>query len=114
MARIYRFARLTLSVDSLHLMDWSELAQAAGYVEQAHFTKEFKDFTGYTPTANLTLRRRFPAEKGSRRTAVRCQPIEFTSQTVPGAARSGGDASGDQIRSCGHGEAPRRTSPGER
>jgi AraC-like DNA-binding protein len=64
MARIYRFARLILSVDALHQVDWSELAHAAGYFDQAHFSKEFKDFTGHTPTAYLALRRRFPAEKG--------------------------------------------------
>lgn len=64
LARIYRFARLILSVDALHPVDWSELAQASGYFDQAHFSKEFKDFTGHTPTAYLTLRRRFPAKKG--------------------------------------------------
>ena len=63
-ARIYRFARLVLSVDALRPVDWSERAQAAGYFDQAHFSKEFKDFTGHTPTAYLRLRRRFPAEKG--------------------------------------------------
>jgi AraC-like DNA-binding protein len=64
MARIYRFARLILSVDALHPVDWSQLVHAAGYFDQAHFSKEFKDFTGHTPTAYLALRRRFPAEKG--------------------------------------------------
>jgi AraC-like DNA-binding protein len=64
MARIYRFARLILSVDAAHPVDWSQLAQAAGYFDQAHFSKEFKDFTGHTPTAYLTLRRQFPAEQG--------------------------------------------------
>ena len=63
-ARIYRFARLILSVDALHPVDWSQLAEAAGYFDQAHFSKEFKDFTGHTPTAYLALRHRFPAEKG--------------------------------------------------
>ncbi|MFI6786966.1 DUF6597 domain-containing transcriptional factor [Nonomuraea sp. NPDC050383] len=63
-ARIYRFARLILSVDPLRPVDWSELAQTAGYFDQAHFSKEFKDFTGHTPTEYLDLRRRFPAERG--------------------------------------------------
>lgn len=63
-ARIYRFARLILSVDARNPVDWAELAQAAGYFDQAHFSKEFKDFTGHTPTAYLALRRRFPAERG--------------------------------------------------
>jgi AraC-like DNA-binding protein len=63
-ARIYRFARLILSVDALRPVDWSQLAQTAGYFDQAHFSREFKDFTGHTPTEYLALRRRFPAEQG--------------------------------------------------
>ncbi len=62
-ARIYRFARLILSVDARLPVDWPELAHAAGYFDQAHFSKEFKDFTGSTPTDFLALRRRFPAEQ---------------------------------------------------
>ncbi|WP_021593028.1 helix-turn-helix domain-containing protein [Actinomadura welshii] len=63
-ARIYRFARLILSVDARRPVDWSDLAHAAGYYDRAHFTREFKDFTGHTPTEFLALRRRFPAEEG--------------------------------------------------
>jgi AraC-like DNA-binding protein len=63
-ARIYRFARLILSVDALRPVDWSDLAQTAGYFDRAHFSREFKDFTGHTPTEYLALRRRFPAERG--------------------------------------------------
>lgn len=63
-ARIYRFARLILSVDALRPVDWSALAQAAGYFDQAHLSREFKEFTGHTPTQYLALRRLFPAEQG--------------------------------------------------
>ncbi|MFI0350192.1 helix-turn-helix domain-containing protein [Actinomadura sp. 9N407] len=63
-ARIYRFARLILSVDAPRPVDWSELAQTAGYFDRAHFSREFKDFTGHTPAEYLALRRRFPAEQG--------------------------------------------------
>ncbi|WP_433659342.1 helix-turn-helix domain-containing protein [Nocardia sp. CA-128927] len=63
-ARIYRFAQLILSVDTLRPVDWSELAHTAGYFDQAHFSREFKDFTGRTPTEYLALRQRFPAEQG--------------------------------------------------
>ncbi len=63
-ARIYRFARLILSVDALRPVDWPDLAQTASYFDQAHFSREFKDFTGHTPTDYLALRRRFPAEPG--------------------------------------------------
>jgi AraC-like DNA-binding protein len=64
LARIYRFARLIVSVDALRPVDWPELAQTAGYFDQAHFSREFKDFTGHTPTQYLALRRRHPAEQG--------------------------------------------------
>jgi AraC-like DNA-binding protein len=63
-ARIYRFARLIVSVDALRPVDWPALAHTAGYFDQAHFGREFKDFTGHTPTEYLALRRRFPAERG--------------------------------------------------
>ena len=63
-ARIYRFARLILSVDALRPVDWSEPAQTAGYFDQPHFSREFKEFTGHTPTEYLALRRRLPAERG--------------------------------------------------
>jgi AraC-like DNA-binding protein len=62
-ARIYRFARLILSVDAKHPVDWAQLAASAGYFDQAHFSKEFKEFTGHTPSAYLAIRRRFPADK---------------------------------------------------
>jgi AraC-like DNA-binding protein len=63
-ARIYRFARLIWSVDAPRAVDWPGLAQTAGYFDQAHFGKEFKAFTGHTPTEYLALRHRFPAEQG--------------------------------------------------
>ncbi len=51
-------------MDALCPVDWPELAQTAGYFDQAHFGREFKDFTGRTPTEYLALRRRFPAQQG--------------------------------------------------
>nr|WP_246023859.1 helix-turn-helix domain-containing protein [Nocardia yunnanensis] len=61
-ARIYRFARLILSVDARVPVDWAEFAHTAGYFDQAHASREFKDFTGHTPTDYLALRRRHPAQ----------------------------------------------------
>jgi AraC-like DNA-binding protein len=62
-ARIYRFARLILSVDALRPADWAGLANLAGFYDQAHFSREFKDFTGHTPSEYLALRRRLPAAR---------------------------------------------------
>jgi transcriptional regulator GlxA family with amidase domain len=50
-------------VDARHPVDLPKLAESAGYFDQAHFSKEFNDFTGHTPTAYVALRRRFPADK---------------------------------------------------
>jgi AraC-like DNA-binding protein len=63
-ARIYRFARLILSVDVRRPVDWAEFAHTAGFFDQAHLSREFKDFTGHTPTEYVDLRRRFPADPG--------------------------------------------------
>ncbi|SIS18474.1 helix-turn-helix domain-containing protein [Williamsia sterculiae] len=63
-ARVYRFARVILDVDTRYSVDWSQVAHSAGYFDQAHFGKEFKNFTGHTPTAYLALRRRCPAQIG--------------------------------------------------
>lgn len=62
LARIYRFARVILSVDAYDSVGWAELAHEAGYFDQSHLINEFKDFTGRTPTDYLALRRRFPTE----------------------------------------------------
>ena len=64
MARIYRFARLILSVDSGSTVDWAALAHTVGYFDQPHLSKEFKDFTGHTPSEYLAFLRRLPAGGG--------------------------------------------------
>jgi AraC-like DNA-binding protein len=61
-SRIYRFARVLLAVDARRQVDWAQLAHTAGYFDQAHFSKEFREFTGHTPSSYLALRRRFPAQ----------------------------------------------------
>ncbi|WP_439901432.1 DUF6597 domain-containing transcriptional factor [Microbacterium azadirachtae] len=62
LARIYRFARVVLSVDAASPPAWADLAQTVGYFDQPHLINEFRDFTGRTPTDYLALRRRFPPE----------------------------------------------------
>jgi dihydrofolate reductase/AraC-like DNA-binding protein len=102
MARIYRFARLIVSVDTLRPVDWAGLAQTAGYFDQAHFSREFKDFTGHTPTEYLAVRRRFPAEQGFPPDSGPMPLIDFLQAQSPlEAARSGSDPQGDPRRTVG-------------
>ena len=90
-ARIYRFARLILSVDAVRPVDWSELARTAGYFDQAHFSREFKDFTGHTPTEYLARGTDSPPNRAFRRTMFRYPLIDFLQAQWPtGASRSGG------------------------
>lgn len=62
LARIYRFARVVLTVDAASPPTWADLAQTAGYFDQPHLINEFRDFMGRTPTDYLALRRRYPPE----------------------------------------------------
>jgi AraC-like DNA-binding protein len=62
LARTYRFAKVVFSVDVAAAVDWGDLASRAGYFDQSHFVKDFRAFTGCTPTAYLALRRRFLAD----------------------------------------------------
>jgi AraC-like DNA-binding protein len=59
LARTYRFAQVVLTIDPARAVDWGDVATRAGYFDQSHFVKEFRSFTGHTPTRYLELRRRF-------------------------------------------------------
>jgi AraC-like DNA-binding protein len=76
-ARIYRFARLILSVDAARPVDWAQLAHAAGYFDQAHMSKEFKDFTGHSPTGYWSCGDGSPPRRTSRPTAGRRRLCDF-------------------------------------
>ncbi len=62
LARTYRFATTVLTIDPAGAIDWGELADGAGYFDQAHFGHEFRAFTGLTPTRYVEVRRRFRRE----------------------------------------------------
>ena len=62
LARTYRFAATVFAIDPSGPIDWADLAGGAGYFDQAHFTHEFRAFTGLTPTRYVEVRRRFLRE----------------------------------------------------
>ena len=52
-ACIYRFAATLPAIDPAGPVEWVEIAGRAGYYDQAHFTHDFRRFTGLTPTRYL-------------------------------------------------------------
>lgn len=59
LARSYRFISTVLALDVAAPIDWGDVAAGAGYFDQAHFVREFREFTGLTPTRYAEARRRF-------------------------------------------------------
>jgi AraC-like DNA-binding protein len=56
-ARIYRFKYTLSNLARTQSIDWGEVAWQAHYYDQSHFNKDFKAFTGHTPTDFLRLHR---------------------------------------------------------
>jgi AraC-like DNA-binding protein len=56
LARIARFYTASRQMRVETPVSWAAFADAAGYADQAHFIREFRHFTGYTPTAFLQSR----------------------------------------------------------
>ena len=54
-ARVLRFDRAVARIKHQpDAIDWAMLAQDCGYYDQPHFNRDFKGFTGMTPTAFLS------------------------------------------------------------
>jgi AraC-like DNA-binding protein len=51
--RLLRFQRLTGLLDAEPAPDWAGLACDAGYCDQSHLIREFREFAGMTPTEYL-------------------------------------------------------------
>jgi AraC-like DNA-binding protein len=54
--RVRRFQEVLHLVERSSSVDWTGLALACGYYDQAHFNRDFRAFSGITPTAYLGLR----------------------------------------------------------
>ncbi len=51
--RIIRFQRAIMEIEQRGAIEWSHLALDCGYYDQAHFIRDFKLFSGFTPEAYL-------------------------------------------------------------
>jgi AraC-like DNA-binding protein len=63
-ARILRFNRAVRKLTGEHTATLTDIAQSCGYFDQAHFTRDFRTFSGITPSA--LLESRFPEHAGFR------------------------------------------------
>jgi AraC-like DNA-binding protein len=51
--RIRRFAAVLKRIEGAADVDWTEVALACGYFDQAHFNHDFRAFSGMNPSAYL-------------------------------------------------------------
>ena len=54
--RVRRFHNVIQAIGQQGDVDWSDLALANGYFDQAHFNHEFREFCGFTPSKYLAQR----------------------------------------------------------
>lgn len=55
LARLYRFQAVLSSIKPHHNVDWADIAHECHYHDQAHFSKDFMAFTGFSPSQYLHL-----------------------------------------------------------
>jgi AraC-like DNA-binding protein len=75
LARLYRFAQVLDSIDLSQPVDWTLVAHQFCYHDQPHFIRDFKEFTGHTPTDYLRLRRQMRDQHPDRAKLSRLLPI---------------------------------------
>lgn len=63
LARVYRFKYILSNLNLDQPFDWGEIALRAHYYDQSHFNKDFRVFTGHTPSDFLRLHRQVHIDK---------------------------------------------------
>jgi len=53
LARVHRFRGAMAALQDVRKSGWAEFALAAGYYDQSHLVRDFREFTGMAPTALL-------------------------------------------------------------
>lgn len=54
--RVSRFQRVLARIHTTQSVDWMEEVERHGYYDQPHFIREFREFSGFTPTEYFKLR----------------------------------------------------------
>ena len=54
--RVRRFQRVLQTVQQQRQVDWADVAADCGYYDQAHFIRDFRAFSGFNPSAYLSVR----------------------------------------------------------
>jgi AraC-like DNA-binding protein len=75
LGRLYRFDQVLDSIDPIQPVDWTLVAHQFCYHDQSHFIRDFKEFTGHTPSDYLRLRRQMQDEYPDRAKITRLLPI---------------------------------------
>jgi AraC-like DNA-binding protein len=75
LGRLYRFGDILASIDPTQPVDWTLVAHQFYFHDQSHFIRDFREFSGHTPTDYLRLLRQMHAEKPDRIQHLRLLPI---------------------------------------
>jgi AraC-like DNA-binding protein len=75
LGRLYRFGDVLASIDLTQPVDWTLVAHQFYFHDQSHFIRDFREFSGHTPTDYLRLLRQMYAEKPYRTQHLRLLPI---------------------------------------
>ncbi len=75
LGRLYRFADILDLTNPNQPVDWTLVAHQFRYYDQSHFIRDFKEFTGHTPTHYFRLRRLMHVTDPDRAQHSRLLPI---------------------------------------
>lgn len=84
--RLQRFNRILHRVYGAPAVDWPEIAYLHGYADQPHFNREFREFSGLTPSQYLAQPGQGP---GTPNSPKRTDAGTFVQAFVPRVAQSG-------------------------
>jgi len=54
--RVMKFQQTILRIEQMRQLDWIQVAHDCGYYDQSHFIKDFKEFSGFSPTEYLAMK----------------------------------------------------------